>query len=177
MRCRRLPFLVLWMAFQASCTPAAQLVPLSDLRQGQVAEIRLVGIPGAVNPFDPDEIAVDLRIRNSSGTDRTVAGFWYQPFIRALRNQQEILTPSGSGEWRARWLAEGSGDHRLSLIISTHQGRPKRPSSPTSPWDPPPKPRVRSSGSRPTSSTSRPETANRCPSWVRTSAGTGVVAR
>ncbi|MBL9136960.1 MAG: hypothetical protein JNK85_13900 [Verrucomicrobiales bacterium] len=122
MGCRCLSAARLFLALLATATSAAQWTPLAEPRLGQVAEARIQGIPSLGNPFDPDNIAVDVVVRSPSGTSRSVPAFWYQPFTRALRGNQETLAASGPGEWRLRWFPEVEGAHFLRLLWSTNGG-------------------------------------------------------
>lgn len=124
MRHRCLPPWLLSVVLIARSVAAAQWTPLADAeaKVGRVAEARLEGLPTAANPFDPDDIAVDVVVRTPSGASRTVPAFWYRPFTRVLRGDQETLTASGPGEWRVRWYPETEGPHQLGILLSTNGG-------------------------------------------------------
>ena len=78
-------------------------------------EMVIEGVPAATNSFDPDSIALELEAKAPSGKSLRVPGFFHQDFTRSLEHDREVLTPSGQGSWRVRWLALEPGRHTLAV--------------------------------------------------------------
>jgi len=55
------------------------------------------------NPFDPQEIAVDVTFTGPGGEVYTMPAFVYKAFERSLVNGREELEASGDREWRVRF--------------------------------------------------------------------------
>jgi len=86
-------------------------------------EIAVGGMPAAANPFDPEEIALDLEVVQPSGTRLRVPGYFQREFDRKLEGNREVLTPNGEGSWRLRWLPLEAGRHTLTATV-TLAGQP-----------------------------------------------------
>jgi len=86
-------------------------------------EIPVAGVPAAANPFDPDEIALDLEVTPPSGKRLRVPGFFHRDFERKLEASREVLTPAGKEGWRIRWLPLEPGRHTL-IVTATLNGKP-----------------------------------------------------
>lgn len=106
------------------------------------------------DPFDPDEIALDLRATGPDGRTVTVPGFLYRACRRtrgkatlpipvlstaavvAGRNaptrtvdDAEILVPAGLPEWRVRFAPTQMGRYRLEFVLRTRAGVARRDST------------------------------------------------
>lgn len=68
------------------------------------------------NPFDPDEVSVQLRIQCPSGRVVALLGFYCQDYARKLVEVEgkhyEHLDPDGDGAWRARYTPTEVGVHQ-----------------------------------------------------------------
>ncbi|MBI3119280.1 MAG: DUF5060 domain-containing protein, partial [Candidatus Hydrogenedentes bacterium] len=82
----------------------------------RLSEFRVSGVPSAANPFDPDEIAVDVVFGTPSGRQLRVPAFWYEPYRRALEDGKEELLREAGGEWRLRFTPEEVGEYRWELV-------------------------------------------------------------
>jgi len=69
------------------------------------------------NPFDPEEIAVDLIVTTPSGATQTVPGFFSQDFQRRLTSAGEELAPVGRGDWRVRYAPREAGRYSFRLRV------------------------------------------------------------
>ncbi|MFC1805802.1 DUF5060 domain-containing protein, partial [Planctomycetota bacterium] len=69
------------------------------------------------NPFDPDRIRIDATFRDPEGKLLTVPAFYYQEFVRSLRDDKELLTPVGPGLWKVRFAPMAMGRHTWSLTV------------------------------------------------------------
>jgi len=86
-------------------------------------EISVSGVPAASNPFDPESIALDLEVTQPTGQPLRVPGYFQQDYDRRLDGSREILTPTGEGTWRLRWLPLEPGRHTLVATV-TLEGKP-----------------------------------------------------
>lgn len=97
---------------------AVEVRLLGEARAWRQAEFRADGVPGAKNPFDPDEVRLDATFVGPSGTRTTVPGFWHREFRRSLVEGAEVLQPVGEAHWRVRYLPTEAGPHRLTLAVN-----------------------------------------------------------
>ncbi len=106
------------------------------------------------DPFDPDDVALDLRVVAPSGRRLSVPGFLYRPYRRTLgratlpipiastdalaagkaaptRTSEgaEIMVPSGPPEWRVRFAPAEVGRYRLEFVLRTRAGTARRTAS------------------------------------------------
>ena len=112
----------------------------------QQVEFRIDLLATYQNPFDAREVALDLRAIAPSGRIEIVPGFLYKPFRRDLgkgslaiayasdaalkRGSQlskrfdrgELLTPTGSEEWRVRFTPTEAGRYQLAFILRDRNG-------------------------------------------------------
>jgi hypothetical protein len=106
------------------CGSAVRAQPQIILPMGvsvwQRAEFRVLGVPTAANPFDPEVIRLDATFTPPSLKTITVPGFWYQNYQRALVSGRETLTPLGNPEWRVRFAGVEPGVYGLSVSIYTN---------------------------------------------------------
>lgn len=100
--------------------PAIQITPLTSPQLWKRLPIRISNVPATSNPFDPDIIRVDAEFRLPSGRIQSVPAFWYQAYERSLSNGYEVLTKSGTAEWRVRFVPPEPGNHSLTVSIRTN---------------------------------------------------------
>ena len=84
------------------------------------------------NPFDPDEICVDVEAVCPDGKTVRWPAFYTQDFIRQNHFTREITIPSGKAYWAFRFTPEQTGEYRLRLVIEDKSG--KTPELLVSPW-------------------------------------------
>ena len=84
------------------------------------------------NPFDPDEISVDVEAVAPGGETIRWPAFYTQDFIRQQHFTREINIPSGKAYWAFRFTPERAGEYRLRLVIEDKSG--KTPELLVSPW-------------------------------------------
>lgn len=78
------------------------------------------------NPFDPEEVAVDLQIRSPSGKDVKLPAFWYQPYERRVLERSrpsDWVYPAGGPEWRARFTPTEPGPYELVAQCTDAEGQ------------------------------------------------------
>lgn len=70
------------------------------------------------NPFDPDEVALDLEVTTPSGVRERVPAFYFQDFARSLVDGRERIEAQGAPCWRADYRARQVGAHNWRLLLS-----------------------------------------------------------
>jgi hypothetical protein len=84
------------------------------------------------NPFDPEEIRVDVEVVTPGGAGRTWPAFLSQDYRRELQVNREVVTPVGQPFWAFRFTPVEPGIHRLRLTIEDNSE--DAPVRLTSPW-------------------------------------------
>ncbi len=74
------------------------------------------------NPYDPDEIAVDLHVVLPDGTERTHPGFFYQHTRRTLTEEGENWELLPRIDWRVRFRPWMEGTHQWKVVIRAKEG-------------------------------------------------------
>ncbi|MEW6271183.1 MAG: hypothetical protein AB1689_18020 [Thermodesulfobacteriota bacterium] len=82
-------------------------------------ELGLDVAPQPANPFDPDEMRVQLELRDPSGRTTAVDAYWFQDFERALAGNREVLTPRGDPYWKAACTPTEPGPWRWRWTVAT----------------------------------------------------------
>jgi uncharacterized protein DUF5060 len=93
-------------------------IPAAKVPVFERAEIEVLGVPAAANPFDPEEIAVDLEARPPSGKTIHLPGYFHREYERKLDKNHEVLTPIGEGGWRIRFAPVEPGRHDLEVTVA-----------------------------------------------------------
>jgi hypothetical protein len=77
----------------------------------------------AANPFNPDEVTVDVELVGPDDQRRTIPAFLYEGFIRSASSSgSEVLTAAGSREWRFRFTPTQPGAWRWRWLRSAVGG-------------------------------------------------------
>ncbi|MEK7414631.1 MAG: beta-galactosidase, partial [Planctomycetota bacterium] len=76
-----------------------------------------------LNPFNPDEVAVDAEITTPSGSVELMPAYYYQDYERFLRKNKEELEAIGSPGWRIDYRPRNPGTYRWKLLV-TDRGKP-----------------------------------------------------
>jgi len=93
------------------------------VRRGEPVEF-LVDLDASYdNPFDPEQVAVDARVRTPSGRTDDVPGFYWQGFRARYEGGEELLTPEGDGGWRVRYTPRETGRHLVTVRARDAGGR------------------------------------------------------
>jgi hypothetical protein len=92
-------------------------------RRFERVEFDVLGVPANSNLYDPEAIAVDLKVVAPSGKITDVPGYFQQEFDRQTEGGKEVLSPRGNGNWRVRWLPVEEGNHSL-VVKATAGGKP-----------------------------------------------------
>ena len=70
------------------------------------------------NPFDPDQVKIDATFRDPQGKSVIVPAFYYQNYVRRIKNDCEELVPVGAGTWKVRFAPTVEGVHTYYLTVS-----------------------------------------------------------
>jgi hypothetical protein len=111
-------FLSLAAGLSAQTQP--QIIPLDVPQFWHRTEFRIVNVPAATNPFDPDSIRVDAVFTLASARTMSVPAFWYQAYQRSLSGGTESITAVGPPEWRLRFTPPEAGTWAMALTIRTN---------------------------------------------------------
>ncbi|MDD3118404.1 MAG: DUF5060 domain-containing protein [Victivallales bacterium] len=84
------------------------------------------------NPFDPDEIAVDVEAVAPSGQSIVFPAFYTRNFLRRRHFTREILLPDGRAHWAFRFTPREAGTYRFRLKLTDHSAG--NAESLTTPW-------------------------------------------
>lgn len=116
--------------------PALQVIQLRDdqnsFLQGKRYELSFDLSRAYNNPFDPDQVVVDVDYVTPSGKRHSIPGFYYQDYIRSrLSDGTEECDASGRASWKARFLPREAGLHQYAIRVSDHMGDECRTSTKT----------------------------------------------
>ena len=94
---------------------------------GQRIEFRIEWDRTFRNPFDPDEVEMDLEVTPPSGAARLMPCFQYQPCEHRLADRggrkTEWIYPVGAAGWRARFAPDEPGRHRARVRVKAGNQR------------------------------------------------------
>ncbi len=69
------------------------------------------------NPFDPDEIKVDVQILSPNFNEILRPAFFTRDYTRELHFNKEIRTPSGKPYWAFRFTPENTGQYKFRIVV------------------------------------------------------------
>ena len=67
------------------------------------------------NPFDPDRADITAVFSCPDGRERRVPAFFYRPYRRVLRGEEEALLPAGASCWKVRFTPTLPGSYTWRL--------------------------------------------------------------
>jgi hypothetical protein len=120
------------MSQKAAAAPALEALSAVPHRVWCLSEFRVSGVAvgEGVNPFDPDQVALDAVFVGPSGRDVRLPAFWQQDYQRRLepvevkekdgsvrRPDTEVLVPVGEPGWRVRFTPVEAGRHTVALEL------------------------------------------------------------
>lgn len=88
-------------------------------RQGEKWELTFPLAASFRNPFDPDEVQVDLELTTPSGQTLLVPGFFYIP---CALSPEGTVRPAGTPAWKVRFTPLESGAYRYTLRARDRTG-------------------------------------------------------
>jgi hypothetical protein len=94
---------------------------------GGKIEFRLETSLRCRNPYDPDELQMDLEVTTPSGAKKIVPAFHLQPcewrLVERGGRRTEWIYPSGPAGWRARYSPDETGPHTALAVACQAGGR------------------------------------------------------
>ena len=75
------------------------------------------------NPYDPDDVALDATVTTASGKTYTQPGFFMVPQRLEQEGVEDIMLPSGEGQWKVRLAATEPGPMRVTLTARDRSGK------------------------------------------------------
>ncbi len=93
-------------------------------RQGDRVELAFDLTRAYDNPYDPDQITVDVEFHVDGKDQSTIMpAFYFQNYARGrLKNGHETLEPVGQAHWRVRYTPQEAGTHSYTIRISDKHG-------------------------------------------------------
>lgn len=117
-------FLCLWMAGAAEATQILSVDQSADeLPQYEMIEISITLDRDYLNPYDPGEVDLVGIVTDPSGGERSVPGFWYEPYERSLSGEEEVFTAAGPGKWRVRYAPGQQGEYSYRVQLTDIDGQ------------------------------------------------------
>lgn len=121
-------FAVWWM-LMAGCgettrpTATAKSIPLYEVF------VMTLQVARAGNPFDPDEVAVEVLVRHASGRQIVLPAFWYQDYSYSVSDDKktEAFAPVGKPAFVARFAAREKGRHEYRWRIRQGKTTEEKP--------------------------------------------------
>ncbi len=93
----------------------------NPLPTGRIFEMRFELTRAYDNPFDPDQIAIDVEYVTPSGRRISLPAFYYQDYQRIeMANGSERSIPRGRAHWRARFTPIEPGTHQFTITAKDH---------------------------------------------------------
>jgi len=75
------------------------------------------------NPYDPDDVALDATVTTASGKTYTQPGFFLVPQSHERDGVEDVMIPSGEGQWKVRLAATEPGPLRVALTARDRSGK------------------------------------------------------
>jgi len=100
-----------------SVTPSAESAPV-----GRMIEFTVDLSATYDNPFDPDDVALDVEFTAPSGAVIEVPGFFMVDMEREVVDAGEVLAPRGNGRWCVRFSPGEVGQHSYRLKLRDRSG-------------------------------------------------------
>jgi len=90
-----------------------------------------VQLEGAIrNPYDPEEVALDVTFHPPKGQPVTVSGFYYQPFAWVTNHGREELNAVDPPTWKVRFTPRQLGRWTSEVQLRTPSGTHTRSAEP-----------------------------------------------
>ncbi len=130
-RTRQTPFALL-TALALACSgygagPVLKVDGPDPVPAGTRLEFRVEWDRAFRNPFDPDEVEMDLEVTTPSGATRLVPCFYFQPCDYRLVDRggrkTEWIYPVGTAGWRVRFAPDEPGRYQARVRVKTADRR------------------------------------------------------
>ncbi len=77
------------------------------------------------NPYDPEEVEVNVEVCRADGSKEEFPAFFTQDFLRRRHFTHEINTPAGGHYWAFRFTPQECGTYKIRLSVSDGYGKQK----------------------------------------------------
>ena len=95
----------------------------NDARQGSVVIWQFTVSNLAGNPFDPDELGVEVRIRCPDGIELRHPAFFTADHDVVLDHGREVVRDAGRAHWEIRWTPLLSGKYEWTILATSGNRR------------------------------------------------------
>lgn len=75
------------------------------------------------NPFDPDNIEINVRVRDKDNKETVFPAYYTVAHTRRVERDSEVVRPVGRPYWAYRFIPRKTGKHYLKLEILDHSGK------------------------------------------------------
>ncbi len=124
-RYRSILLMLALLPFVASCAQSivvnstANTLSASTVGKYEKFETTLTVNADFKNPFDPDNIRVDVTFSAPSGRKLIVPAFYYRDFTLRMNDNAETIMPTGGDSWRVRFTPDEVGAWQYATQITT----------------------------------------------------------
>ncbi len=74
------------------------------------------------NPYDPSVVDIEANFHTPSGKTLTIPGFFFQDYTRSGNIHKEILSPTGSPQWKVRFAPSELGNYTYTVTLKDNSG-------------------------------------------------------
>ncbi len=100
-----------------SVTPSADTVA-----QYEMLEINIELDTTYDNPYDANEVTVDVVLTAPDAEQVQFPAFWFEPYDYTEQDGAEVFTPTGPGFWKARCAPPAQGDYSFHVVVHDASG-------------------------------------------------------
>lgn len=75
------------------------------------------------NPFNPDEVKLDIQLTTPRGNQVSVPAFYFQDYERKRIGSRDWFYPKGMPTWQARFAPAEMGTYQAAAILKDRQGQ------------------------------------------------------
>ena len=75
------------------------------------------------NPFDPENVEINVRARHEDGTEKLFPAYYTLAHSRRVERDREAVRPLGSPYWAYRFTPRKTGKYKLRLEITDRSGK------------------------------------------------------
>ena len=75
------------------------------------------------NPFDPENIEINVRARHEDGTEKLFPAYYTLAHTRGIERDREVVRTLGSPYWAYRFTPRKTGKYKLRLEITDRSGK------------------------------------------------------
>jgi len=94
-----------------------------NLKRYQVAEGNFNLSREYFNPFDPDNIEINVRVRDKDNKETVFPAYYTVAHTRKVERDSEVVSPVGRPYWAYKFCPKNTGKHYLRLEIIDRSGK------------------------------------------------------